>query len=58
MTDDVQEARGRLEEALAARRAKLDRLRARGVEPFALGYEPDRSLADVRAAQRHKTKEA
>ena len=50
MTDDVQEARGRLEEALAARRAKLDRLRARGVEPFALGYEPDRSLADVRAA--------
>jgi lysyl-tRNA synthetase class 2 len=53
MTEDGRatdaEAHGRLEEALAARRAKLERLRERGVEPFALGYDPDRSLADVRA---------
>ncbi len=40
---------GRLEEALAARRAKLERLRERGVDPFALGFDPDRSIADVRA---------
>jgi lysyl-tRNA synthetase class 2 len=43
------EGSGRLEEALAARRAKLDRLRERGVEPFALGFEPTVSLADLRA---------
>ncbi len=48
MTEDV-EARGRLEEALAARRTKLERLRERGVEPFALGFDPDRSLADIRS---------
>src|SRR6476619_1105000 len=39
---------GRLSEVLKSRRDKLDRLRARGVEPFALGFDPDRSLADVR----------
>jgi lysyl-tRNA synthetase class 2 len=41
---------GRLQEALAARRQKLERLRARGVEPFALRVEPDRSLAEIRDA--------
>jgi lysyl-tRNA synthetase class 2 len=41
---------GRLHEALAARRQKLERLRARGVAPFAPGSEPDRSLAEIRAA--------
>jgi lysyl-tRNA synthetase class 2 len=40
---------GRLEEALAARRAKLERLREHGLEPFALGFEPDRAIADVRS---------
>jgi lysyl-tRNA synthetase, class II len=44
------EGQGRLEQALAARRAKLDRLRERGVEPFAVGFDPDRSLADLRSA--------
>jgi lysyl-tRNA synthetase, class II len=39
---------GRLSEVLKSRRDKLDRLRASGVEPFALGFDPDRSLADVR----------
>jgi lysyl-tRNA synthetase class 2 len=46
-----QEARGRLAETLAARRQKLERLRARGVEPFALHFEPDAHLGDIR--QRH-----
>jgi lysyl-tRNA synthetase class 2 len=46
---DAAEATGRLEEALAARRAKLDRLRERGVEPFALGFEPSASLSDIHA---------
>jgi lysyl-tRNA synthetase class 2 len=41
---------GRLEQALAARRAKLDRLRERGIEPFALGFEPNRVLASIRQA--------
>ena len=45
---DAAEASGRLEEALAARRTKLDRLRERGVEPFALGFEPSTSLSDIR----------
>src|SRR5438105_1562774 len=45
-----EDARGRLEEALAARRAKLERLRERGIEPFALGFEPDRSFLEVRDA--------
>jgi lysyl-tRNA synthetase, class II len=45
---DDSEATGRLEEALAARRAKLERLRERGVEPFALSFEPTVSLADLR----------
>jgi lysyl-tRNA synthetase, class II len=36
------------EDVLAARRAKLARLRARGVEPFALRFDPDATAADVR----------
>jgi lysyl-tRNA synthetase class 2 len=39
---------GRLEQALAARRAKLERLRERGIEPFALGFDPDHSLQGIR----------
>jgi lysyl-tRNA synthetase class 2 len=39
---------GRLHEALAARRQKLERLRGRGLEPFALRFEPDSSSAAVR----------
>jgi lysyl-tRNA synthetase class 2 len=42
-----EEASGRLAEALAARREKLERLRARGVDPFALRFDPDSSLAAV-----------
>jgi lysyl-tRNA synthetase, class II len=40
---------GRLGLEMAARRAKLEHLRARGVEPFALGFAPDTTLAEVRA---------
>ena len=36
------------EDVLVARRAKLDRLRDRGVEPFALGFDPDATAASVR----------
>jgi lysyl-tRNA synthetase class 2 len=45
---DDQESRGRLAETLAARRQKLERLRSRGVEPFALGFEPTASLEELR----------
>ena len=41
---------GRLQEVLAARREKLERLRAEGIEPYALGFEgPVVPLADIRA---------
>ncbi len=43
-----EESRGRLAETLASRRQKLERLRARGIEPFALGFDPDASLDEVR----------
>jgi lysyl-tRNA synthetase class 2 len=47
--EDEAESAGRLEEALVARRQKLDRLRARGVDPFALGFEgPIDALAGLR----------
>jgi lysyl-tRNA synthetase class 2 len=36
------------EDVLAARRAKLERLRARGVEPFALRFDRDATAAEVR----------
>ncbi|HJP66497.1 MAG TPA: lysine--tRNA ligase [Actinomycetota bacterium] len=42
------EPTGRLGEALEARRDKLERLRARGVDPFALRFDPDTSLAALR----------
>src|SRR5919202_5245662 len=42
------EERGRLREALEARREKLQRLRDDGIEPFALRFDPDTSLASVR----------
>jgi lysyl-tRNA synthetase, class II len=58
MSDDTGDTRppeggedsaGRLEEALSARRQKLDRLRARGIEPFALGFEgPVTGVAEIR----------
>lgn len=37
----------RLDEALAARRAKLARLRQRGIEPFALRFDGTRPLASI-----------
>src|SRR5438874_1259127 len=47
--EDEAEAAGRLEEALSARRQKLDRLRAKGIESFALGFDgPITPLADLR----------
>src|SRR5437762_4213313 len=47
--DDDTEAAGRLQEALSARRQKLDRLRAKGIEPFALGFDgPVAALAELR----------
>src|SRR5213593_3514122 len=39
---------GRLAEVLAARRDKLERLRSRGIEPFALRFDPDTSLDQIR----------
>jgi len=36
-------------ELVALRRKKLDALRARGVEPFGAAFEPDGSIAEVRA---------
>ena len=43
------EPRGRLTEALRARTATLQRLRDAGIEPFALGYDPDAHAADLHA---------
>src|SRR5919197_1755337 len=51
-SDSGEEARGRLAETLAARRQKLERVRGRGGEPFALGFEPDASLDEIR--QKHQ----
>jgi lysyl-tRNA synthetase, class II len=42
------EGHGRLHEVLAARRETLERLRAEGIEPFALSFEPDAHAADLR----------
>ena len=50
MPDDdrpSQESGGRLQEALTARRDKLERLRTAGVEPFALGFDPTISAAEL-----------
>jgi lysyl-tRNA synthetase, class II len=51
-----EEGTGRLQEALAFRREKLERLRAKGIEPFALRFDPDSSLAEIR--ERHVNLEA
>jgi lysyl-tRNA synthetase class 2 len=45
----VTEERGREAEILAARRASLERLRAAGVEPFALGFDQTDLAADLHA---------
>ncbi|HEX6230611.1 MAG TPA: lysine--tRNA ligase [Actinomycetota bacterium] len=42
------EARGREREVLRARRESLERLRAAGVEPFAFGFEPTHTAAQIR----------
>jgi lysyl-tRNA synthetase, class II len=39
----------REEDILKARRASLDRLRSKGVEPFALGFDPDAAAGDLHA---------
>jgi polyisoprenoid-binding protein YceI len=44
-----EESGGRLQEALTARRDKLERLRTAGVEPFALGFDPTISAAEINA---------
>jgi lysyl-tRNA synthetase class 2 len=41
-------APGPAEDVLAARREKLERLRARGIEPFALRFDRDSTAAEVR----------
>src|SRR5438105_4248666 len=47
-TDEgADEPRGRLAEVLRARRAALNDLRARGVEPFALRFDKDADAADL-----------
>jgi lysyl-tRNA synthetase class 2 len=40
--------RGRLQEVLQARRESLERLRAEGIEPFALQHEKDADAAEIR----------
>jgi lysyl-tRNA synthetase class II len=44
-----EEPRGREAEVLKARRDSLEALRARGVEPFALTFEPDAHAAELHA---------
>jgi lysyl-tRNA synthetase class 2 len=43
-----EEPRGRLAESIAARRQKVERLRKRGIEPFALTWDPDARLEEIR----------
>ena len=43
----MNEPRGREDEVLAARRQSLDRLRAKGLDPFALGFDPSAHAADL-----------
>ncbi|WP_305852572.1 lysine--tRNA ligase [Conexibacter sp. SYSU D00693] len=50
MSDDAQAAAGGEEEILAARRAKLERLRAEGLDPFPHAFPGVEAIADVRAA--------
>ncbi len=42
-----EEAGGRLQHVVAARRDSLERLRGKGIEPFALGFDKDADAADV-----------
>lgn len=42
------DARGREAEVLQARRESLERLRAEGIEPFALTFEPTATTAEIR----------
>jgi lysyl-tRNA synthetase, class II len=46
---DTEDERGRLARVLDARRATLDRLRERGVAPFALRFDKDADAAEVTA---------
>ena len=45
MPDDPE--RGRLGEVMAARRESLERLRAKGIDPYALGFEKDADAAEL-----------
>ncbi|MDP8955895.1 MAG: lysine--tRNA ligase, partial [Actinomycetota bacterium] len=44
----TEEPRGRLAESIAARRQKVERLRQQGIEPFALKWNPDARLDEIR----------
>ena len=44
-----EEAPAPAEDVLAARRHKLERLRSRGIEPFALRFDPDATVEEVRS---------
>ena len=48
--EEQPEQHGREAEILKGRRASLDKLRASGIEPFALTFDPDAHTADVKAA--------
>jgi lysyl-tRNA synthetase, class II len=44
---DGGDERGKLDEIVAARRAKIDQLRERGVEPYAFSFRPTATVAEV-----------
>ena len=48
MSDETEEARGRLAEVLRARRESLKRLRDKGIEPFALRFTKGADAAELR----------
>jgi lysyl-tRNA synthetase, class II len=56
MSEPPEEAQAPAEDVVAARRHKLERLRSRGIEPFALRFDPDATAAEV--AQRWGSIEA
>jgi lysyl-tRNA synthetase class 2 len=47
MTDPTEEAQAPAEDVVAARRHKMERLRSRGVQPFALRFDPDVTASEV-----------
>jgi lysyl-tRNA synthetase class 2 len=47
MSDPPEEGQAPAEDVVAARRHKLERLRSRGIEPFALGFFPDATAAEL-----------